>query len=260
MTSPMTRMTIRAAALALSLSVAALAPASGQAAEPAPEEREAIEKIVRDYLLANPEVVEKALLALQAKRQEAEQAKQADTIAQMKDRIFNSEHQAVVGNPAGKVTLVEFFDYNCGYCRGAVADMVALIDGEPDLRVVMKEFPILSEGSVEAARVSVAVKNVAPEAYFDFHQEMFARDGQADKAKALAVVEDLGLDVDAIRTEAERDGTIDDVRESHELASALGISGTPSYVIGGEVVHGAAGYDTLAEKVESVAACGSATC
>ncbi|RAI32939.1 disulfide bond formation protein DsbA, partial [Rhodoplanes roseus] len=90
----------------------------------------------------------------------------------MQDQLFNSKNQVVLGNPDGAVTLVEFFDYNCGYCRRAYPDMMALIDNNPDLKMVLKEFPILSEGSVQAARIAVAVDAVAPDSYSDFHREM----------------------------------------------------------------------------------------
>ena len=244
--------------MALAALLSAVFPAL--AAEPTAEERAAMEKVVRDYILTNPEIVEQALMALQAKREETQQAQAAGKIATLKDKIFESEHQAVVGNPEGKVTLVEFFDYNCGYCKRAVTDVLALIETNPDLRVVIKEFPILSEASMEAARVSIAVKNVAPERYLEFHQAMFEREGRADKAKGLAVAKEIGLDVSVIEAAAADDAVIEDMREAHQLAGELGISGTPSYVIAGEVVHGAAGYDALAEKVKAAAACGETTC
>ena len=108
----------------------------------------------------------------------------------------------VLGNPDGAVTLVEFFDYNCTYCRRAVSDMTALIDANPDLRMVMKEFPILSDGSVEAARISIAVESWRPTTTSHFHLELFSRPGQASAEKALEVANDLGLDTDALKAAA----------------------------------------------------------
>jgi protein-disulfide isomerase len=166
----------------------------------------------------------------------------------------------VLGNPQGAITLVEFFDYNCGYCRRAVADMTALIKANPDLRVVMKEFPILSPGSVEAARISVALKDMAPEKYLEFHQELFSRPGAADKAKALEVASGLGLDGKALAAAADASGVTDNVKEVHKLAELLGITGTPSYIIGKELVPGALGYDALQEKVDSMRKCGATAC
>jgi protein-disulfide isomerase len=166
----------------------------------------------------------------------------------------------VLGNPQGPITLVEFFDYNCGYCKRALSDMTALIDANPDLRVVIKEFPILSEASVEAARISVAVKDTAPESYLKFHGELLSRPGQASVDKALEIAEDLGLDAEALRAAANAEGVTRNLQEVQELAQALGISGTPSYVIGRELVPGAAGYDALQEKVTAMRECGATSC
>ena len=219
-----------------------------------------IEGIIRDYLLANPEVLEEAFNVLQERKEKAEAEKQAQAIANAGDLIFKSKHQMVLGNPEGAITMVEFFDYNCGYCRRAVADMMALIETNPDLRIVMKEFPILSDGSVQAARISVAIKDLDPAKYLQFHQELFSRPGTADSAKALSVAGDLGLDVEALKTAANTPGVSDNIDEVRKLAELLGISGTPSYIIGKEMVPGALGYDALQKKVEAMRECGEAVC
>ena len=223
-------------------------------------QKEEIGQIVREYLLANPEVLEEAAQALQQKRDQETAAAQKKAIEDEAATIFNSENQMVLGNPDGAVTLVEFFDYNCAYCRRAVSDMTALLDANPDLRMVMKEFPILSDGSVEAARISVAVRELAPEKYLDFHQELFARPGQASATKALEVATDLGLDTEALKTSAKAANVTDALQEVHKLASDLGISGTPSYVIGKEIVPGAIGFDGLQAKVTAVRQCGATVC
>jgi len=235
-----------------------LAP-SGVAAMDATQKQE-IEAVIHDYLLANPEVLEEAFKGLQEKREQEAAAKQADTIAKSSDLIFNSPNQMVLGNPNGAITLVEFFDYNCGYCKRAVADMLALLDANPDLRVVMKEYPILAEGSVEAARISVALKDTDPSEYLAFHRELFSRPGVANGAKALEVAKDLGLDVEKLKTAAGEADVTDNITEVHQLANLLGISGTPSYVIGTEVVPGALGFDALQQKVAAVRKCGATIC
>jgi protein-disulfide isomerase len=224
------------------------------------EQKQEIETIVRDYLLANPEVLEEAFKILQERRDKEEAAKQAKAVEESGDLIFNSQNQMVLGNPEGAVTLVEFFDYNCGYCKRAVSDMMALLDANADLRIVIKEFPILSEGSVEAARISVALKDVAPDKYLEFHQELFARPGVANSAKALEVAKNLGLDVEALKTAAGAADVTDNIQEVHQLASTLNITGTPSYVIGNEIVPGAMGFDALQKKVEAMRECGVTIC
>jgi len=245
---------IAAAALALMLVAAPSRAAMDDA------QKLEIEGIIRDYLLANPEVLEEAFKVLQDRKEKAEAEVQAKAIEESGERIYNSQHQAVLGNPEGAITLVEFFDYNCGYCKRAVPDMLALIDSNPDLRIVLKEFPILSPGSVESARMAVAVKDLAPEKYLEFHQELFSRPGPADSAKALEIAGELGIDVDALKAAADGAGVTDNIAEVHELAQLLGITGTPSYVIGKEIVPGAMGYDALQEKVAAMRECGVTVC
>lgn len=250
-------MALRTALAALTFLGLAAAPLW---AAPNPEQRSEIEQIVRDYLLAHPEVIEEAMQALQAKREAEAATAQANAIEDNSALIFDSPNQMVLGNTQGAVTLVEFFDYNCQYCRRAAADMTALLESNPDLRMVMKEFPILSEASVAAARISVAVKNTAPAAYLDFHHQLFSRPGQATAEKALEIARDLGLDVEALKTAAARDEVTANLQEVQRLANALGITGTPSYVIGTELVPGAAGYDALQAKVAAMRDCGVPVC
>jgi protein-disulfide isomerase len=240
--------------------IAASALVGPVSAQTTPEEKQAIETIVRDYLLAHPEVIEEAITLLRQKREGDALAAQAKAVESSRDLIFNSEHQMVLGNPQGPITVVEFFDYNCGYCKRAVSDMTALIEANPDVRVVLKEFPILSEGSVEAARMSVAVKDSAPDSYLKFHEALFSRPGQVDGAKAMEIVRELGLDPDKLSAVANGEAVTRNLQEVQKLASTLGISGTPSYVIGTELVPGAAGFDTLQEKVEAMRECGATKC
>jgi len=234
--------------------------ASPAAAQANPPDKAAVEAIVREYLLAHPEVIEEAITVLRDRREKEAAAAQAKAVEENRSQIFDSANQMVLGNPNGPITLVEFFDYNCGYCRRAMSDMTALLEANPDLRVVLKEFPILSEGSVEAARVSVAVKDLAPESYLKFHQELFTRPGQATGDKALEIARDLGLDIKALQAAANTEAVTANLEEVQALAQTLGISGTPSYVIGNELMPGAAGFDALQEKVAAMRACGAPTC
>jgi protein-disulfide isomerase len=223
-------------------------------------QKQEIETVIHDYLLANPEVLEQAFKELQGRREKEEAAKRAEAVAKSGELIFNSPHQMVLGNPDGAITLVEFFDYNCGYCKRALSDMTALLDANPDLRIVMKEFPILSDGSVEAARISVAMKDLDPAQYLAFHTELLTRPGTANGDKALEIAKELGVDVDALKKAASATEVTDNIKEVHELATTLGISGTPSYVIGTEIVPGALGYDALQEKVVAFRKCGATVC
>jgi protein-disulfide isomerase len=220
----------------------------------------AIREIIRDHLIANPEIVRDAIDELQRKEQEAEVAAQVATISADKDRLFSSSRQVVLGNPDGDVTLVEFFDYNCGYCKRAHADMKRLIEEDKNLRFVLKEFPVLGDGSVEAAHVGAAVNVIAPDKYFAFHDALIAERGQINGERALAVAGGLGLDVAKLREAMTTDEVKNTIAEVYDLANKLSLTGTPSYVTPREVVVGAVGYDALKASIEEVRACATTEC
>jgi protein-disulfide isomerase len=237
------------------------APPAASAQNFSDGQRGEIETIIKNYLVTHPEVLEEAMTELNKRQAAAEDQKHEASVAQNADAIFNSPRNVTLGNKNGDVTFVEFFDYNCGYCKRAMADMLDLMKSDPKLKVVLKEFPVLSEGSVEAARVAVAVRMQDPggSKYLDFHQRLLGGRGPADKARALAAAKDAGLDMARI----EKDMTNPEVRatieENFKLAEAMGMNGTPSYVIGKQVVVGAIGLDGLKEKI-ALARCGKATC
>jgi protein-disulfide isomerase len=255
------RLTIAACASAAltSLVMGSALPVAGQSFTPT--QRGEIEAIVRDYLVRNPEVLQDVMTELE-KRQSAADAEKAKTaIKKSSDLLFNSPRHAVIGNPQGDVTVVEFFDYNCGFCKRALADLLELMKNDPKIKVVLKEFPVLGEGSVDAARVALAalLQDKSGKKYFDLHQRLLASRGPIDKARALAAAKETGLDVARI----ERDMVGEEVRaaisESMKLAETLNLNGTPSYVIGEDVVVGAVGRDALKQKV-NWARCGQVTC
>jgi protein-disulfide isomerase len=197
-----------------------------------------------------------------SKRQAAaESEKHQVTIAKNADTIFNSPRGVTIGNKDGDVTFVEFFDYNCGYCKRAMADMMEIMKADPKLKVVLKEFPVLSQGSVEAAQVAVAVRMQDPtgKKYLDFHQKLLGGRGAADKARAMAAAKEAGLDMAKLEKDLASAEVKATLEENLKLAESLGMNGTPSYVIGKQVVIGAVGVDSLKEKI-STARCGRATC
>ena len=249
-------------ALAALASVAALSPAPLTAQEAQPSAaltRSDVETIVREYLVANPEVLEEAFTALQVKRQKAAEAERAEALALVRDDLEAAEHGAVLGNPDGDVTLVEFFDYNCGFCRRALSDLDRLVEEDPNLRVVLMELPVLGEGSVRAAAVSIAVNQVAPEAYPEFHRRLLGSQGPADDEAALAVVEEMGLPRDEIEAAMRSDAVGETVTESTRLARLLQVEGTPSYVIGDAIEQGAVGYGQLRARINQQR-CGADSC
>jgi protein-disulfide isomerase len=222
-------------------------------------QRSDIESIVHNYLIAHPEVLEEAMTELSKRQAAAEQVKHEAVIAENAKAIFNSPRGVVLGNKDGDVTFVEFFDYNCGYCKRAMADMLDLLKTDPKLKVVLKEFPVLSEGSVEAAKVAVAARMQDPKKYLDFHTKLLGGRGPADKARALAAAKDAGYDTGRIEKDMSSPEVKATIEENLKLAEEMGLNGTPSYVIGKQIVVGAIGLDGLKEKI-GIARCGKASC
>ena len=220
-----------------------------------------IQKIIKEYLVANPELLEEMSAELQKRQAAAEAEKHRAAVQKNAEVIFNSPRGVIVGNRDGDVNFVEFFDYNCGYCKHAMADMLTLMKSDPKLRVVLKEFPVLEPSSVEAAQVAVAVRMQDPSGkkYLDFHQKLLNGRGQADKARAMAAAKEAGVDMARLEKDLTSPEINATLNENFKLAEEMGLNGTPSYVIGKDVVVGAVGAPGLAKKI-SEARCGKATC
>jgi protein-disulfide isomerase len=177
----------------------------------------------------------------------------SEAIASNAALLFSSPHQVTLGNPHGDVTLVEFFDYSCGFCKRALPDMLTLIKDDPNLKIVLKELPILGSGSAEAARIAIAVRmqDAEGQKYLAFHQELLGGAGRASKEKALAAAKDQGLDMVRLEQDAASDEVGATLSEDVKLAGAMGINGTPGYVVGDKVVLGAVGIAALKERIEA---------
>jgi len=222
-----------------------LSPA--RAAEPAGHgalDRKAVESIVREYILANPEIIAEAILALQEK--EEAQARQAvvDAVRANRAELFNSATTPVLGNPKGDVTLVEFFDYNCGYCKAAHPERTAAVEADGKVRLVLKEFPILSPSSVEAARAALAAHLQGR--YAPMHEGLIAHKGALDTAAIDRIARAAGVDVERMRKDMESPTVTREIEANRALAQALGIRGTPGFVVGEQVVPGAIDKDAFA--------------
>jgi protein-disulfide isomerase len=237
--------------IALAATFALATPVFAQDFSPA--QRGNIEKIIKEYLVEHPEVLQEAMAALEKKQAVAEAEKAKGAIKNHSEAIFNSPMQVNLGNPQGDVTFVEFFDYNCGYCKRAMSDMMTLMSKDPKLKVVLKEFPVLGPGSTEAAQVAVAVRmqDKTGKKYLEFHQKLLGNRGQADKAKAMAAAKEVGLDMARLEKDLKSDEIAASLQESMKLAEALGLNGTPSYVIGNDIVIGAVGLDALGQKIQA---------
>jgi protein-disulfide isomerase len=243
---------------------------------PAQDNRTATEAIVKDYLASHPEELGELVKGYFIKHPEAvgqilsellkrrQGAAFGATAKASPDRsaavggnaaeLFLSRHQVSLGDPQGDVTLVEFFDYNCGYCKRALADTLALIRDEPRLKIVLKELPVLGPGSAEAARVAIAARMQDPTKYLAFHQALLTAPGPASEQKALNAAKDQGYDLMQLERDMASGEVNETLAENMRLASALGFSGTPSYVVGNEAVVGAVGVASLRERISRIRA------
>lgn len=209
-----------------------------------------VEKIVREYILQNPEIIEEALTELEKRNQAAQTRAQSQAIMAETDALQRSGDDVILGNTEGDVTLVEFFDFNCGYCKRAAPDIKALVAEDSKLRIVLKDFPILGPGSVEAAKVSLAVRRLEGNAKArDFHIRLMAIKGQINAGRALDLAAEMGLDRARISEEMATPAIAAIIATNLALAQRLGLTGTPSFIAGDQVIQGAIGKEPLAKAI-----------
>ena len=252
---------LRFASVAIGAAFAALLALAPARAEMTAAQKTEIQGVIKDYLINNPEVLRDALAAME-QRQKAEEAEaRTKAVSDAAPLIYNSPRQAVLGNPNGKVTLVEFFDYNCGYCKKSLDDIARLVKEDPDLRLVVKDFPVLGPGSVEAAEVATALrKQFSGEKYWQFHFKLLGMKGQIGKGQAVTVARDLGANLDQLGKDMTSAETKASIQEVMKIADGLQLTGTPTFVLGDDVLVGAVGYDELKSRIGNVKKCGKMAC
>jgi protein-disulfide isomerase len=200
-------------------------------------QRKQIESIIKDYLSKNPEILMEMQNALEAKMDQIQAERTAAVIKGNAQEIFRPAASPVVGNGKGDVTVLEFFDYNCGFCKRAFGDVARLIDKDKQVKFIMKELPILSKGSEEASRVALAAKMQGK--YWEFHRAMIESTGQANEAAALRTAEKLGLDMVKLRKDMASPDVKKEIDETRALAQKMGIQGTPYFLVADRVIPGA---------------------
>lgn len=234
-----------------------------RAPEPAPEapaiDAATLNPMIEDFLMSDPKLLQRLSVALDETLRVEEQEQARLAMADFRKAIYEAPGQVVLGNPDGDVTLVEFFDYNCGYCRTALPDLAALLAEDPNLKVILKEFPILSNESIDAARIAVLVGESDAD-YWAFHEALFSSRGKVDKAAALAAAQELGLSPVDLELRMGEPRVASVIQNSYEIAQALGITGTPTYIIGNEVIPGAIGLDGLRARIADMRECGESRC
>jgi len=237
-----TEMTLKKPILALAMAALLPMPALSQELDEA-----RVKELVLEAIRENPEIIMEAVALLEQRQADAQAQNQSDVLRNQRDLIEHDPNAPVLGNPDGDVTVVEFFDYNCPYCRRAKPEIRALIEEDPNVRLVYREWPILGEGSVFAAKAALAAR--AQGKYEDFHWAMMTIDGRANEASVMRVAEDVGLDLDQLRQDMEAQEVAEHIETSMRLTQALGFNGTPSFVIGDALVPGFVEKERLSDLV-----------
>ncbi|OLP43280.1 DsbA family protein [Rhizobium oryziradicis] len=224
------------------------------------KQKEEFGAFIKEYLIAHPEVLLDAQAALEQKQEAARAAQTTAAVTQNKQEIFHSKDDVSLGNPQGDVSVVEFFDYNCGYCRHALPDMETMLKKDKNIRFVLKEFPILGPDSVAAHRVSDAFRQLAPEKYPAYFRSILGSNSRATEQSAIDDAAAFGVTEAALRKTMKANTDDTNLKQTYALAQKLAINGTPAYIIGDEVISGAIGAEALQQKVANVRACGKTTC
>jgi protein-disulfide isomerase len=235
---------IAAAAVLVAVSAAGASAVSAQ--EITDAQRSAFEGVIRDYLLKNPAVIREAMQALQQREEAEKQAAAARAVKQYQSELLNDVSSPVGGNPDGDITIVEFFDYNCGYCKRVVPAVAETLKNDPNVRLVYKEFAILGQESVFAARAALAAKRQGK--YHEFHNALMTAE-RADGQAVVALSKQLGLDQARLLKDMQDPAITKILERNYQLANALGINGTPAFVIGDRMVPGAMDAAGLAEII-----------
>jgi protein-disulfide isomerase len=225
-----------------------------------PDQKKEIEQIIKSYLVANPEIFVDIQNALEEKMEKEQAQKLKVAVAENASEIYRAKEASIAGNPDGEITVVEFFDYNCGYCKHGLRDVVKLVETDPKVRVVFKELPILSKGSEEASHVALAAQKQGK--YWELHKAMLSAKGQMNEAAALQIAEKLGLDMDKLKKDMASPEVKAEIEKAAALAKKLGVNGTPHFLIGDRAVAGAPDdlYDQLERNVTELRKQGCSYC
>jgi protein-disulfide isomerase len=198
---------------------------------------EDIKALALEAIRENPQIIMEAIALIEEQRSAAQAAAQAEILLRQRAFLENDPNAPSVGNPDAQTVIVEFFDYNCPYCKRAAGDVKALLAAEDDVRVVYREWPILGEGSVLASRAALAARNQGK--YAEMHWGLMEMRGRAEEASIFALARSIGLDVDQLRADMQSDEVNSHIAASDQLAQNLGFTGTPAFVIGDALVPGA---------------------
>ncbi len=255
-------MTLRATVAALALLLMSpFSTAMAQAPAFSDPQKDAVRAIIKDYLMKNPEVIQEAMFELERRQKESEQQARLKITQDKTSPLFTAKHNVSFGNANGDVTIVEFFDYNCGFCKRALGDLQKMVADDKNVRIITKDFPVLGQGSMEAATVALAAKlQLSPDKLWAFHQKLLSVRGNVGKQQALDSAKEVGADMARLTKDMDSPAVRLAIEENVQIADSLGLTGTPSYVVGDEIVVGAVGFADLKLRVDNIRKCGRNAC
>ncbi len=225
-----------------------MAPLAASAQDDLSEDR--VRELVRETILANPEILLEAFEILDQRTLTAEASARSDVIGQQRLLLEQDPNAPVLANVDGDVTIVEFFDYNCPYCRRVKPTVEGLIEADAGIRIVYREWPILGDGSVFAARAALASREQG--LYEEFHWALMGMEGRAEERSVLMIAQEVGLDVEQLRLDMEAPEIEEHIETSMRLAELLGVTGTPAFIIGDNLIPGAVELEILQQAVDDV--------
>ncbi len=241
---PRNRFGIAAAGVAFAALLASATAAGDASIAP---DKAAIEAIIHDYLLAHPEVLVEALEKFQQQQEQLSAELQTQAIIAHRDALTQSPDTPVLGNPTGDVTVVEFFDYNCPYCKTVAAGTLDTLEQDGNVRIVLKEFPILGDGSVYASRAALAAQRQGK--YRELHLALMAHKGKIDAEAVRNLVSTVGLDWAKLEMDMQDPAIDAAIARNDSLAASIGVRGTPAFIIGDQLIPGAIEIDDLKKRI-----------
>ena len=220
------------------------------AQDAAPLSKDDVKALVEEYIKDNPKTIIEALQNFEVQQREQEEAAATERLSNYEDYLKNGDLPRV-GNPEGDIQIVEFFDYNCGYCKQAFNDLQILLQADPNVQVTFVEMPILGEPSLEAAKWSMAAE-AQEDKYFNYHAAIMSFSGQKTEANLRTLANSAGLDVEALTVKAKDAEVIDKIEKNIQIARDIGIRGTPGFIINGEIYRGYLGYEGLKAVIDEI--------
>jgi protein-disulfide isomerase len=233
----------------LSLFFLATAPLNAADDAMTSEQRREVEEIVRQYLKENPTVILEAIEALRAQQQQMTEKRTQQTLVSLQSQIKNAAASPVDGNPDGDITIVEFFDYRCGFCRRVMPQVQELLKTDGNIKLVLKEFPILGQDSVFASKISLSAWKIDKEKYNGLHVALMQSKGRLSETKVLRLAEEQGYDSEELRKNINDPEISLEIRQNLEIARSLDISGTPAFIIGKRVIPGIIDLETMRKLI-----------